>query len=154
MTSKILKLTKKQKNQFQKIMNSINNFYKLTSDKKELNKCIQRIELDHDMEGELEFEFNEHGIRIYSINAEWQVYKEYDDIYFDVIIQDKEIHISTNAITHINDVPESIMCKILIGLNFILKNSELLINTIDKITSKIKDNIKMKEFFPRRYGKL
>ena len=154
MKREILKLNRKEKRNLIKLINTINELLDIDNIMK-IKSTIKKLDLDHEHNANMEFEYGKNFIRIYSMSGEWQVNNEYDDIYFDLILQEyHNLYIESNCKTPKEYIPKIVTTRIEKGLKYLSDNSKEFIRKINLIVDEDRRNVALKEFLPRKYIKL
>ena len=153
----VLKLKRKEKRNLINLIKSMNELLNIDNTIK-IKNTIKKLELDHEHNGNLEFDYGKNFIRIYSMSGEWQVHKTYDDVYFDIIYTENGVgeffRIDSNCKTPLEYIPNIVETRIMKGLKYLSDNSKEFIKKINLIVDEDKRNIALKEFLPRRYVKI
>ena len=154
MKREILKLNRKEKKNLIKLINAVNELLDIDNPTK-IKSMIKKLDLDHEHNANMEFEYGKNFIRIYSMSGEWQVNNEYDDIYFDLILQEyHNLYIESNCKTPKEYIPKIVITRIKKGLKYLADNSKDFVRKINLIVDEDKRNVAMEEFFPKRYIKI
>lgn len=152
--AQFIKMNRNQIRKLTKFIKTINELLNIENTSK-IKNTIQKLKLKHDYKNNLEFDYGKNFIRIYSLNCEWQVYDYYDDIYFNLILDDdNNIKFESNCKTPFEYVPKVVKNRIRKGLKYIIDNSKDYIRKINLIVDEDRRNIAMNEFFPKRYVKI
>ena len=154
MKREILKLNRKEKRNLIKLINTVNELLDIDNIMK-IKSTIKKLNLDHEHNANMEFEYGKNFIRIYSMSGEWQVNNEYDDIYFDLILQEHHnLFIESNCKTPKEYIPKIVTTRIEKGLKYLADNSKEFVRKINLIVDEDRRNVALKEFLPRKYVKL
>ena len=155
MKREILKLNRKEKKNLIKLINAVNGLLDIDNPTK-IKSTIKKLDLDHEHNANMEFEYGKNFIRIYSMSGEWQVNNEYDDIYFDLILQSgyDNIFMESNCKTPKEYIPKIVTTRIEKGLKYLSDNSKEFVRKINLIVDEDRRNVALKEFLPRKYVKL
>ena len=155
MKREILKLNRKEKKNLIKLINAVNELLDIDNPTK-IKNAIKKLDLDHEHNANMEFEYGKDFIRIYSMSGEWQVNNEYDDIYFDLILQQEyhNLYIESNCKTPKEYIPKIVTTRIEKGLKYLSDNSKEFVRKINLIVDEDRRNVALKEFLPRKYVKL
>ena len=155
MKREILKLNRKEKKNLIKLINAVNELLDIDNPTK-IKNIIKKLDLDHEHNANMEFEYGKNFIRIYSMSGEWQVNNEYDDIYFDLILQSEydNIFMESNCKTPKEYIPKIVTTRIEKGLKYLSDNSKEFVRKINLIVDEDRRNVALKEFLPRKYVKL
>ena len=155
MKREILKLNRKEKKNLIKLINAVNELLDIDNPTK-IKNAIKKLDLDHEHNANMEFEYCKDFIRIYSMSGEWQVNNEYDDIYFDLILQQEyhNLYIESNCKTPKEYIPKIVTTRIEKGLKYLSDNSKEFVRKINLIVDEDRRNVALKEFLPRKYVKL
>ena len=154
MKREILKLNRKEKKNLIKLINAVNELLDIDNPTK-IKSMIKKLDLDHEHNANMEFEYGKNFIRIYSMSGEWQVNNEYDDIYFDLILQEyHNLYIESNCKTPKEYIPKIVITRIKKGLKYLADNSKEFVRKINLIVDEDRRNIALKEFLPRKYVKI
>ena len=154
MKREILKLNRKEKRNLIKLINTVNELLDIDNIMK-IKSTIKKLNLDHEHNANMEFEYGKNFIRIYSMSGEWQVNNEYDDIYFDLILQEHHnLFIESNCKTPKEYIPKIVTTRIEKGLKYLSDNSKEFVRKINLIVDEDRRNIALKEFLSRKYVKL
>lgn len=135
------------------LIKTVNELLNIESTSK-IKSTIQTLKLKHDYKNNLEFNYGKNFIRIYSLNCEWQIYGYYDDIHFNLILDDDKIRFESNCKTPFEYIPKVVKNRIKKGLKYLANNSKDSIRKINLIIDEDKRNVAMEEFFPKRYVKI
>lgn len=144
-----------QKRQLVNLIKAVNELLNIENTSK-IKNTIKTLDLDHEHTANMEFEYGKNFIRIYSMNGEWQVNNEYDDIYFDLILQSEydNLFMESNCKTPKEYIPKIVATRIEKGLKYLADNSKDFVRKINLIVDEDKRNVAMEEFFPKRYIKI
>lgn len=155
MKREILKLNRKEKKNLIKLINVVNELLDIDNPTK-IKSTIKKLDLDHEHNANMEFEYGKNFIRIYSMSGEWQVNNEYDDIYFDLILQSEHnnLFMESNCKTQKEYIPKIVTTRIEKGLKYLSNNSKEFVRKINLIVDEDRRNVALKEFLPRKYVKL
>ena len=155
MKREILKLNRKEKKNLIKLINAVNELLDIDNPMK-IKNTIKKLDLDHEHTANMEFEYGKNFIRIYSMSGEWQVNNEYDDIYFDLILEVEynNLYIESNCKTPKEYIPKIVITRIEKGLKYLSDNSKEFIRKINLIVDEDRRNVALKEFLPRKYVKI
>lgn len=155
MKREILKLNRKEKKNLIKLINVVNELLDIDNPMK-IKNTIKKLDLDHEHTANMEFEYGKNFIRIYSMSGEWQVNNEYDDIYFDLILEVEynNLYIESNCKTPKEYIPKIVITRIEKGLKYLSNNSKEFIRKINLIVDEDRRNVALKEFLPRKYVKI
>ena len=155
MKREILKLNRKEKKNLIKLINAVNELLDIDNPTK-IKSTIKKLDLDHEHNANMEFEYGKNFIRIYSMSGEWQVNNEYDDIYFDLILEAEynNLYIESNCKTPKEYIPKIVTTRIEKGLKYLSNNSKEFVRKINLIIDEDRRNVALKEFLPRKYLKL
>ena len=155
MKREILKLNRKEKRNLIKLINAVNELLDIDNPTK-IKSTIKKLDLDHEHNANMEFEYGKNFIRIYSMSGEWQVNNEYDDIYFDLILQQEyhNLYIESNCKTPKEYIPKIVTTRIKKGLKYLADNSKEFVRKINLIVDEDRRNVALKEFLPRKYIKI
>ena len=155
MKREILKLNRKEKKNLIKLINAVNELLDIDNPTK-IKSTIKKLDLDHEHNANMEFEYGKNFIRIYSMSGEWQVNNEYDDIYFDLILQSEynNLFMESNCKTPKEYIPKIVTTRIEKGLKYLSDNSKEFVRKINLIVDEDRRNVALKEFLPRKYVKL
>ena len=155
MKREILKLNRKEKKNLIKLINAINELLDIDNPTK-IKNIIKKLDLDHEHNANMEFEYGKNFIRIYSMSGEWQVNNEYDDIYFDLILEAEynNLYIESNCKTPKEYIPKIVTTRVEKGLKYLADNSKEFVRKINLIVDEDRRNVALKEFLPRKYVKI
>lgn len=154
MKREILKLNRKEKKNLIKLINAVNELLDIDNPIK-IKNTIKKLDLNHEHTANMEFEYGKNFIRIYSMSGEWQVNNEYDDIYFDLILQEyHNFFIESNCKTPKEYIPKIVTTRIEKGLKYLSDNSKEFVRKINLIVDEDRRNVALKEFLPRKYVKI
>ena len=155
MKREILKLNRKEKKNLIKLINAVNELLDIDNPMK-IKNTIKKLDLDHEHNANMEFEYGKNFIRIYSMSGEWQVNNEYDDIYFDLILEVEynNLFMESNCKTLKEYIPKIVTIRIEKGLKYLSDNSKEFIRKINLIVDEDRRNVALKEFLPRKYIKI
>lgn len=154
MKREILKLNRKEKKNLIKLINAVNELLDIDNPTK-IKSTIKKLDLEHEHNANMEFEYGKNFIRIYSMSGEWQVNNEYDDVYFDLILQEyHNLYIESNCKTPKEYIPKIVTTRIEKGLKYLSDNSKEFIRKINLIVDEDRRNVALKEFLPRKYVKI
>ena len=155
MKREILKLNRKEKRNLIKLINTVNELLDIDNIMK-IKSTIKKLNLNHERNANMEFEYGKNFIRIYSMSGEWQVNNEYDDIYFDLILQQEyhNLYIESNCKTPKEYIPKIVTTRIKKGLKYLADNSKEFVRKINLIVVEDRRNVALKEFLPRKYIKI
>ena len=150
----LIKLNPRQRKQLIKLINTMNKLLDINSTSK-IKNTISKLDLDHEHKSGTEFDYGKNFIRIYSMSEEWQVYNDYEEIYFDLkLCEFDELDITSNCKTPFDYIPQVVKIRIKNALKYLADNSSDLIRKINLIIDEDNRNVALNEFLPRKHIKL